>query len=54
MLAALPLPLLAVAAVVIAVLMLAGLRRRNTACLVGAACVLAITVGFTISATLLA
>lgn len=54
MLAALPLPLIAVAAVLITLLMLAGVRRRNTACLVGAGCVLAVTVGFTLSATLLA
>jgi hypothetical protein len=54
MLAILPLPLIAVAVLLIAVLMLAGVRRRNTACLIGAACVLAVTVGFTLSATLLA
>jgi hypothetical protein len=53
MLAALPFPLIAIAAVVIALLMLLGVRRRNAACLVGAGCVLAVTVGFTISATLL-
>jgi hypothetical protein len=54
MLAAMPLPLLAIAAVLIALLMLAGFRRRNTACLVGAGCVLAVTVGFAVSASLLA
>lgn len=54
MLAAMPLPLIALAAVLVILLMLAGVRRRNTACLVGAACILAATLGFTISATLLA
>lgn len=54
MLAALPLPLMTIAAVIIALLMLAGLRGRSTACLIGAACVLLVTVGFTLSAALLA
>ena len=51
MLAELPLPFMAAAALLIAILMGAGLRRRNVPCFVGAACVLAVTVGFTLGAS---
>jgi hypothetical protein len=54
MLTALPLPILIVAVLTVATLLIAGLRRRSTACVVGAGCVLALTVGFAISASLLA